>query len=99
MDMSDQLHAPVVLSPKERDPRYSLDRMLGGLKSRCENGGEEKTSAPPGIRIPVVHPLSSHYIIRKTHWFSPKFLIQLRQLIFNLLKYYGITTQDDLLKA
>jgi hypothetical protein len=32
MEMSDQLHAPVALSPVKK-PYYPLDRMLGGLNA------------------------------------------------------------------
>jgi hypothetical protein len=33
--------------PRERTPRYPLDRRLGGLQSRCGDGVEEKNSQPP----------------------------------------------------
>jgi hypothetical protein len=50
MDMSGQLHAPAALPP-EKDPRYPLDRRVGGPQSRSGRGGEKKNSEPPpGIK-------------------------------------------------
>jgi len=49
MDVSGQLHASAALLP-EKEPRYQLDKRLGGLQSRSGRGGEEKNSqSPPGI--------------------------------------------------
>jgi hypothetical protein len=46
MEVSGQLHAPAVL-PQGKNPRYPLDRTLGGPQSRSGRGGEEKNSQPP----------------------------------------------------
>jgi hypothetical protein len=50
--VSDQLHAPAVLSPW-KIPRYPLDRRLGGHQSRSGRFGEEKILDPTGIRTPT----------------------------------------------
>jgi hypothetical protein len=51
MEVSGQLHAPAALPPG-KDPRYQLDRRLGGPQSRSGRGGEEKYSQPP----PAIEP-------------------------------------------
>jgi len=51
MDVSDQLHGPAALPHARKHPRYSLDRMLGGLQSRYGRGDEGK--------IPGIEPWSS----------------------------------------
>jgi hypothetical protein len=43
--MNGQLHAPAALPPR-KDPKYSLDRRLGGLQRRSGRGGEEKIPSP-----------------------------------------------------
>jgi hypothetical protein len=49
MEGSGQLYAPAALPPG-KEPRYPLDRRLGGPQSRSGHGGEEKNSQlPPGI--------------------------------------------------
>jgi hypothetical protein len=40
---------PLLLYPKLKSPRYSLDRRLGGLQSRLGRCGEEENLALPGI--------------------------------------------------
>jgi hypothetical protein len=35
------------LYPREKNPRYSLDKRLCGSKRRSERGGGEKNSQPP----------------------------------------------------
>jgi hypothetical protein len=45
MEVSGQLHAPAALPPG-KEPRYPLDRRLGGPKSCSGRGGEEKNSQP-----------------------------------------------------
>jgi len=41
-------------------PQYSLNRRLGGPKSRSRRFGEEKTLVPlPGIRTPTVNPYTT----------------------------------------
>jgi hypothetical protein len=48
--------------PRERSPRYSLDRRLGGPQSRSGRGGEEKNSQPlPGLEPPIFHPVAQRY--------------------------------------
>jgi len=47
MEVSGQLQAPAALSP-ENEPRFTLDRMLGGPQTRCGHGGEEKTPSLAG---------------------------------------------------
>jgi len=39
MEVSDQLHAPAALPPG-KNPRYPLDRRLGGTQSRSGRGGK-----------------------------------------------------------
>jgi len=49
MYVSGQLHDPAALPPG-KEPRYSLDRRLGGPQILSERGGEEEISHPlPGI--------------------------------------------------
>jgi hypothetical protein len=49
MEVGGQFHAPAALPPG-KEPRYPLDRRLGGPQSRSGRGGEEKNSqSPPGI--------------------------------------------------
>jgi len=50
MEVSGQLHAPVVLPPG-KSPWYLMDRRLGGHHSQSGHSGEEKYSQPlPGIK-------------------------------------------------
>jgi len=49
MEVSGQLHAPAALPPG-KEPRFPLDRRMGGPQSRAGHDGEEKnTQHPPGI--------------------------------------------------
>jgi hypothetical protein len=50
MGMSGQLHAPAAL-PQRKEPRYPLDRGLGGPQSRSGRSGEEKNFALPGLEL------------------------------------------------
>jgi hypothetical protein len=43
MEVNGQLHAPATLPPG-KEPRYPLDRRLGGPQSRSGRSGEEKNS-------------------------------------------------------
>jgi hypothetical protein len=43
---------PRPLNPREKRPRYALDRRLGGPQSRSGRDVEEEFSAPPGKRTP-----------------------------------------------
>jgi hypothetical protein len=46
MGVSGQIHATASLPPW-KEPRYPLDRKLGGPQSRSGHGGGEKNSQPP----------------------------------------------------
>jgi hypothetical protein len=46
MEMSGQLHTSAALFPR-KNPRYTVDKRLGGLQSCSRCGGEEKISQPP----------------------------------------------------
>jgi hypothetical protein len=49
MEVCGQVHVPAAL-PFGKNPRYPMDRRLGGPHSRSERSGEEKNSHPlPGI--------------------------------------------------
>jgi hypothetical protein len=49
MEVSGQVHAAAALTPG-KEPRYPLDRRLGGPQSRSGRDGKEKNSQPlPGI--------------------------------------------------
>jgi hypothetical protein len=46
-------------TPKERVPRYPLDRRLGGPQSRSGHGGEKKNSQPlSGLEPPIIQPVT-----------------------------------------
>jgi hypothetical protein len=49
MEVSDQLHDPAA-SPPGKEPRYPLDRRLGGPQSRSGRHVEEKIVDPTGTR-------------------------------------------------
>jgi hypothetical protein len=56
---------PCRLHPR-KEPRYPLDRRLGGPQSRYEcGGGEKKIPAPAGNQTPVVQPVA-----QSLHWLS-----------------------------
>jgi hypothetical protein len=68
MGVSGEHHAPAALYPRGRDPRYPLDRRLGGPQSRVWTQGlEEKSSVSVGDRTPVVQSVVRHY----TDWATP----------------------------
>jgi hypothetical protein len=68
MEMNDQLHALVTLSPG-KEPWYLLDRRLGGPQSRPWHGGEEKNSQPLlGLRPLIIQPVAQHYAT-ELFWF------------------------------
>jgi hypothetical protein len=85
MEVSGQLHASAALPPG-KDPRYPLDRRLGGPQNRSERGGEEKNSQPPAriepdnpdlpIRIPVLYRLILTIFISKTFNSCPSFKVR-----------------------
>jgi hypothetical protein len=64
MGVSGQRQAPAALYPRGKDPRYPLDRRLGGLQSRSGRRPEEKSSASVGDRNPVVQSV----VINYTDW-------------------------------
>jgi hypothetical protein len=51
MELSRQLHVPTALPP-EKDPRYPLDRRLGGPQSLSGRRGEDKILDPTETRTP-----------------------------------------------
>jgi hypothetical protein len=53
--VSGQRHAPAALYPRGKDPRYPLDRKLGGPQSRSWHGGYRKNPLP----LPGIEPLLS----------------------------------------
>jgi hypothetical protein len=62
MEVSGQRHASAALYPRWKDPRYPLDRRLGGPQSRVWTQGlQEKSSAALGDRTPIVQPVVRHY--------------------------------------
>jgi hypothetical protein len=62
MGVSGQRHAPAALYPRGKNPRYPLDRRLGGPPELVWTQGlEEKSSAPVGDRTRVVQSVVSHY--------------------------------------
>jgi hypothetical protein len=45
--------------PPGKEPRYPLDRKLGGTQNRSGRGGEEKNShSLPGLEPPIIQPVS-----------------------------------------
>jgi hypothetical protein len=59
MEVNGQLHAPAAL-PQGKEPRYPLDRRLGGPQSRSGRNGEEKNSHPrreSNTRTPIAQPI------------------------------------------
>jgi hypothetical protein len=50
--MGGQLHAPAALPPG-KEPRFSLDRRLGGPQNRSGRLGEEKILDPTGTLTPI----------------------------------------------
>jgi hypothetical protein len=65
MGVSGQRHAPAALYSRGKDPRYPLDRRLGGAGWAPEpvwtQELEEKCSASVGDRIPIVQSIVNHY--------------------------------------
>jgi hypothetical protein len=60
MEVSSQLYSPAALLPG-KEPRYPLDRRLGGPQSRSGHGGQEKNSQPrreSNPRTPIVQPIA-----------------------------------------
>jgi hypothetical protein len=58
--VSGLLHAQAALPPG-KEPRYPLDRSLGGSQSRSGRYGEEKIVDPTGTRTPTPLPVASRY--------------------------------------
>jgi hypothetical protein len=58
MEVSDQPHGPAALLTR-REPRYLLDRRLGGPQNRSGGGGKEKNSQPLlGLELPIIQPVA-----------------------------------------
>jgi len=57
MGTSGQLYDPAA-STSDKEPRYPLDRRLGGPQRRSGRGGEEKIPMPAGNRNPMVQPVA-----------------------------------------
>jgi hypothetical protein len=53
VEVRGQLHAPAVL-PAAKEPRYPLDRRLGGPQRQSGRGGEERES---NAITPIVQPV------------------------------------------
>jgi hypothetical protein len=63
LEVSGELHAPAALPPGE-EPRYPLDRRLGGPQSRPGRHEEEKILDPTWTRTPTPqssNPVASRY--------------------------------------
>jgi hypothetical protein len=58
MGVSGQHHAPAVLYPRGKDPRYPLYRRLGGPQTQRL---EEKSFAPAGDRTPIARSSKTHF--------------------------------------
>jgi hypothetical protein len=69
MEISGQLHAPAAF-PREKSPRYPLDRRLGGPQSRCGSCEEKTVVLPeiePGLPSPSLYQLSYPGSIRSAN--------------------------------
>jgi hypothetical protein len=83
MDVSGQLHASAALLP-EKEPRYQLDKRLGGLQSRSGHSGEEKNYQPP----PGIEPYNPDRPVRSLQVHQ----IYLKQCPSNIITtVYGLT--------
>jgi hypothetical protein len=61
MEVSGQIHAPAAL-PRGKEPRYPLDRRLGGPQSQCGRRGENSWPYLDSNSDPsVVQPVASRY--------------------------------------
>jgi hypothetical protein len=59
MEVSGQLHAPAVLYPRGKDPRYPLDRRLDGPQSWYGYRGYRKNAfASAGDQTPIARSFS-----------------------------------------
>jgi hypothetical protein len=48
--------------PREKSPRYTLDKRLGRSQNRSGRVGEEKNSEPlPGFGPPIIQPVAQRY--------------------------------------
>jgi hypothetical protein len=62
MGVSGQRHASAALYPRRKNPRYPLNRRLGGPPEPVWTQRlEQKSSAPVGDRTPIVQPVVKHY--------------------------------------
>jgi hypothetical protein len=71
LDGVSQRHAPAALYPQGKDPRYQLDRTLGGPQSRSGHRGWSKNSLflhqGSNLDSPVAQSVARHY----TDWATP----------------------------
>jgi hypothetical protein len=75
--------------PPRKEPRYPLDRRLGGFQSRSGRGDEEKNSQPlPGFESPdhpFVQPVAQRYtteLSRPFTFFWAKLTLNICNLLF-----------------
>jgi hypothetical protein len=61
MGVSGQSHTTAAIYPREKDPRYPLDKRLGGPQSRTGHRLEETSFAPARDRTSVVQSVVRHY--------------------------------------
>jgi hypothetical protein len=61
MGVNGQHHAPAALYPRGKDPRYPLDRTLGGPQPVWPQRLDENSSVSVGDRTPVVQSVVRHY--------------------------------------
>jgi hypothetical protein len=62
MEMSEQLHMPLLFTPMGNSPLYPLDR-LGGPQNQSVSYGEEKNFAPARNQIPAIQPIARFYTV------------------------------------
>jgi hypothetical protein len=62
MELSGQIHAPAALPPG-KDPRYALDRRLGGTQNRSGRGEEKYPQLLRGLEPPIIQPVARRYTL------------------------------------
>jgi hypothetical protein len=66
--VSGQLHAPAALSPRERAPRYALDRRLGRPSAGLDDMQKRKFVTLPGLQLrPLGRPVRSQSLYRQRY--------------------------------
>jgi hypothetical protein len=64
LKVSGQLHAPAALTPR-KEPRYQLDRRMGGPQSQSGQHGEGKSFILLGLELrPLSHPARGQLMYR-----------------------------------